>query len=159
MTSLQNEITDLLEDYLGIFDNRAGLQICMHPDGTINISGKWPEYTEADDICIGVCIDFTSVEELIKILDITSIGQIHLISAKTLLGLYHAGNAEVYCCIEQSDVYCLLYFRKINHEIWAKDEEENEHMVPVRLEAPEDFVEYICQMVVLLDANNNGISA
>jgi hypothetical protein len=146
MTSLQNEIADLLEDYLGLFDNHAGLQICWYPDGTINISGKWPEYSEADDICIGVCAEFTSVEDMIKILGIISVDQIHLISANTLLDLYHTGNAEIYCCIEQPDVYCLLYFRKITNEIWAKDEADQEHMVPVKLETPEDFVGYICQM-------------
>jgi len=136
-------IRNFLEHYLGMYCNPHGVVMTIYRDDTISVASTFYRTVAGGMNTVGVAYDSESMNQFLETFAITSIHDLDEITALSLMALYQQGRAEIYCCLDNHDG--LLCFRRQNECLYAKDDFDVEHAVPIALETAEAFVRYTKQ--------------
>ena len=133
-------VRNFLEHYLGMYCNEHGVVMTIHRDDTISVASTFYRTFAGGMNSVGVAYESEDMNCFLETFAITSVHDLDEITALSLMGLYQQGRAEIYCALENYDG--MLCFKRQNDCLYAKDDFEVEHVVPVVLETAEAFVRY-----------------
>lgn len=143
MKPISKAIQDHMEDCSGIYDNPNSVETCSFEDGTVYISAEWPDIVLDDYHSLSVGFEYPTIDEFTYMLAIQHISEFHALTPGCLLELYLDGKAEVTCFIDRIKSSCELNFFKKGNLLWARDHNNDKHIVPESLDSPTQFFEYL----------------
>lgn len=143
MKLLSKEILNFLDEHGGIYLNPKGVEFASFPDGSICFAATWPGSEGNKCYDLSLILETDTVDELVNILNLSTLQQLKSLSPIYLLNLYHQGKVAVNCTIEQEPVYYTLNFFMVETKVWAHDDYGDGYLVFDRLEKPADFYEYL----------------
>lgn len=133
-------VRNFLEHYLGMYCNPHGVVMTIYRDDTISVASSFYRTVAGGTNTVGVAYESENMNRFLETFGIITVHDLDDITALSLMALYQQGRAEIYCSLDNHDG--LLCFRKLNDCIYAKDDFDVEHAVPVLLESAEAFVRY-----------------
>lgn len=142
MKPISKAIQEYMEDCLGIYDNPYGVEICFFED-LICISANWPRVVLDDYHSLELAFECCTFDEFTNTLALSHISEFHALTPGRLLELYLDGKAEVRCFIDRIVASYELNFLKKGKILWARNHNDDKHIVPISLDTPTQFFEYL----------------
>ena len=136
-------VQNFLEYYMGMYCNPNGVVMTIHCDDSISVASTFYRTVAGGANTVGVSHESENMNRFLETFSINAVTDLDGISILSLMSLYQQGRAELYCALE--DVEEMLYFRKQHNRVYAKDDFDIEHAVPVVLESAEAIIRYTKQ--------------
>jgi hypothetical protein len=150
MKHTEKEILNLFDQSGGIYTNPHEVELTLLEE-EVCMSISWPDMEFDEDIMLEVVHNSPTISHFIKEIGLTSSAGIDNITPSTLMNMYHLGKACVFCLIDQYPGFS-MYFRRQNNKLIAMGDCNINHVVPVCLQTPEQFISYTLQHYRLLKA-------
>jgi hypothetical protein len=140
-------VVQQLSDYL---DDQDGYEITTSKGITISAWNDWllhAEFTLAETeeatLDVSFCCDKKS---FVKVMAIRNVMDIHHLTQKRLMELFHEGLAELICNVYLDSSY-VMAFQKLRNSIVALNEWGIKHNIPKfeKLETPDQYIAYAMQ--------------
>ena len=140
MKKFESILREYIEDNMGYIMNPNNIEIVY--DRYVLACCEYPGYHAINEnIILEILSDNDTLNKFIRRFGITSVNDLAAIDSHSLYNLYLKGEADVICMF---DGYLpdVLYFRKKGGNVYARDEENNQKLVDMDLQRPEDYIAY-----------------
>ena len=143
MKKFELTLKEYIEDKLGCWLNRKKTEIIYDQFVIVccTYSGHNPATT---DTMVEMISESDTLAEFIRKFEIQCIDDFELIDDRALYILYLKGKAEIVCIIDGYNMNS-LHFKRANSEVYAKDDENEEHLVQTDLQDANDYIRYTRQ--------------
>ena len=142
MNTLVSDIKEWMNRNNGLVHSDEGVEISYETVGAVRLVSPLPDYRPADEcITLELVIGYSSVKDFIHDFAITHPGDLEDIRPEALWKRYQNEEAELFCSTDEwLNEY--LYFRKEKGRLYATNEWNVRHAVPLNPTDWGDLVNY-----------------
>jgi hypothetical protein len=145
MKAISKTVLIYMEQCHGVYVNPQQVEFSLRPDRSVCAVASWPDLVLDQDYSLAVVLDCSSIEEFIHVTGIEHPEQLNDFSAHQLVALYKQGKAAVSCVVDDPEFYYELTFYIKTATLWARDDNNEEHIVPTPPETPLEFFRHLRQ--------------
>jgi len=131
-----------MEEYIGVYKNPHGVEICQHIDESLSLACDWPGESEEAPISVSLAFECETTSEFAESFGLLQITDLDKITPYTVLEMYKKAKAEVSCSINDYNSYSLNFRIKGNKLFATADPGGEEHEVRELIMNPDHFKEY-----------------
>jgi hypothetical protein len=139
-------IYNFLDNQLGVYNNRQGIEFVVNNDDSVNVN-YWIKEAPLEDTIFefGLCYTSNNFNHFMRDFEFTSTQQLKALSPDHLWTMYYKGQVEFYCMISGKVIYFALYFKLEDNKIIVHDDHDNAYEPDEILQTPLQFIEYTQQ--------------
>ena len=149
MNKATKYIYDFLDDNLGIYYNRQGVEFIVNNDDSVFVNHWIQDPPQKEYIEIGLWYSSDNFHDFMHDFRFAGTRELKTLSPDRLWEMYYKGQAEIYCILVEKVILFSLYFRLEGNKMIVRDEYDYEYELGEILKTLRQFVEYTQQQALL----------
>lgn len=143
MQRIEMQLNKFFLDHGGPYTNDTGVSFLYHPrDTSLFITCDVPGLQlPGTDFTVDLNTNHPNLFHFIHEYVVTELEDLQTITPHLLLKRFIVGKASLLCCIDP-EIKSFLHFKRKGDVLWAKDNEEQKHQVPLHLNRPDELLVY-----------------
>ena len=148
MDRATKNIYSFLDDHLGSYNNRQGIEFVVNVDDSVIVNHVIKDLPLSEFFEFGLYYNSNDFPEFMRDFGFTSTQQLKRLTPDRLWEMYYNGQAETYCIFAGKMVYIALYFRLAGNKMIVCDDHDNQYELAEILQSPIEIVTYTQQRML-----------
>lgn len=142
MKKASKYIYSFLDNHIGIFYNRHGIEFIVNNDDSVFVNHWIKDPQLSTDTEFGLYYYNDNFNDFIHDFRFAHTRDLKTLSPERLWEMYYKGQAEIYCALVPETIYYCMYFRRQGNTMIVRDDDDNKYELSEILQTPRQFVEY-----------------
>lgn len=149
MSRASKYIYHFLDDNLGVYSNRHGIEFVVNNDDSVIVNYYIKDPPQEEGFEFGLCYTSNNFNDFLRDFGFAGTHALKTLSPDRLWEMYYKGQTSIYCIIAEKPVFFALYFKLEGNTMTVQDDHDEAYELDEILQTPEQFTAYTRQQFLL----------